>query len=101
MLTFFQTNDRTLSLLQTSWMAQLNPVLSAPLVNGRIIASVALTTGSNTIDHGLGRAPLGWLVIRQRDAYSEIYDTQDENPIPSSTLLLNSSADVTVDLFVF
>jgi hypothetical protein len=96
----FQTDLQELSLLQNKWAAQLNPLLSSPVINGQFLTSVVLSTGSNVINHKLGRPLQGWVVVRQR-ALASLYDTQDTNPTPAITLRLVSSANVTVDLLVF
>lgn len=90
----------TLPLLQTKWASILNPLLGNPSLNSVILPNVNLVNGSNTINHTLGRALMGWRLIRVRAA-ATIYDTQDSNPMPSLTLLLTSNAAVTVDLEVF
>lgn len=92
--------DKNLMLLQATWKTQLDPVLANPLVQGQIIRSVPLQTGSNTINHGLGRKLQGWVIIRQR-ASGTVYDTQDTNTMPALTLLLTASGAINVDLYVF
>lgn len=101
MLPIFHTKDKDLSLLQTQWSSQLNPLLSLPLLNGLILRNIALQSGDNVIDHRLGRPLVGWLVIRQRDAFYGVYDKQDDNPRPSLTLILNAAGNTNVDLYVF
>jgi hypothetical protein len=101
MLPIFKSAIQELMLLQTKWATLLNPLLSNPLSKGRVIRSVSLSTGDNTINHGLGRAPQGWLVIRQYNAYGGLYDKQDNNQYPELTLVLNASADTSVDLLVY
>lgn len=101
MLPIFQTKDQSLSLLQTRWASQLNPLLSSPLLKGRVLSAVALLAGDNTIDHGLGAPLQGWIVIRQYNAYAGLYDKQSSNNMPELTLILNSTGSTTVDLYVF
>lgn len=96
----FNTSDRILSMLQDQWSSQLNPVLSNPLVNGRLIQSVVLASGNNTINHRLSRNLVGWLVVGQTAA-SSIYDNQATNQMKDKTLILNASAPCTVNLWVF
>lgn len=96
----FQTDDKALSLMQNAWATALNPLLSQPLNSGVLLSNVSLGSGSNTINHRLGRKLSGWIITRIRAA-SVIYDTQDLNSQPSKTLILNSSAPVVVDLLVF
>lgn len=79
----------------------VDPISKSPIVDGTLLRSVSLKTGSkNDIDHKLGRPPRGWIVVRQR-ADSRIWDQQDKNTLSRNTLRLFCSADVTVDLWVF
>jgi len=78
-------------------VAQIN---SNSLTSGTVLTSIALKSGSNTINHKLGKTLTGWFIVRQR-ASAIIYDQQDSNKTPSQTLVLNSSVDVTVDIYVF
>lgn len=99
-LPIFQTDSKDLLLIQTNWSSQINPVLSLPINQGIILKSIVLTTGENTINHKLGRPLQGWFLVRQR-ALASIYDKQDTNTYPQLSLILQSNANVTVDLFVF
>lgn len=100
MLPIHHTGDKNLSTLQTEWAKQLNPIIALPLNNGVRLVSVRLLTGDNVIDHRLGRKLLGWQLSRIRAA-ATIYDKQDDNQSPDLTLVLNTSANVTVDLYVW
>lgn len=73
---------------------------STAILNGRLVLEQDLSIGTNTINHGLGRAPRGWIPVRVRAA-TTLSDTQDANTTPSRTLLITSTAVVTVDLWVF
>ena len=99
-LPIFQSQSKDLSLMQTSWASQLNPLLNMPLNNGIVLQNIQLSSGSNTINHLLGRNLNGWFITRQRSS-ATIYDTQDSNPNPSQTLVLHSSGSVSVNIFVF
>lgn len=99
-LTIFNSDDKDFMLMQTSWASSLNKMLANPATNGILMKSVQLSTGDNTINHKLGRNLQGWVIVRKR-ANADIYDTQDSNSMPSLTLTLNSSANVTVDLYLF
>lgn len=92
--------DRVLNTVQDNIAKVTNPIASNALVNGYVLHQVVLVTGSNSIEHKLGRNLQGWFITRLRGAAS-IYDAQDANPLPASFLLLQSSADVTVDIYVF
>lgn len=96
----YNTTDTTLSLMQSGWASLLNPLLSNPVNNGILLKSLVIKSGSNVINHKLGRKLQGWIIVRKR-ASADIYDTQDSNTTPTLTLSLQSSADVIIDLYVF
>jgi len=99
-----QTTDRIVNQLQDNIAKLLEPtattVQDSPLLAGKILEKVDLTSGPNTIRHTLGRPLKGWFIVRRR-ASATVYDTQDSNDTPQVTLLLTASANVTVDLYVF
>ena len=108
-----QTNITDLSILQTKWKAQLDPLLAAPQVGGSILTQQKLVSGSNVLNHGLGQKLQGWYIVRRRQfkvsgtptAY-DITDTQDSNQMPQLTLQLyctegTSANPVLVDIYVF
>lgn len=86
--------------MQNQWATAIEPVLNNPVIQGLILPNIALTTGSNSVNHRLARKLVGWYIVRQRGPAS-IYDTQDANQMPQLTLSLTSSADVVVDIAVF
>ncbi len=99
-LPIFNTDDRNLSMMQTQWASQLNPVLRMALLDGALLKSQPLISGTTQVNHKLDRKPIGWIITRQR-ASAIIYDTQDSNLHPELTLSLVSSAAVTVDIWIF
>ncbi len=96
----FQMFDKDLNLLQTGWSKILNPFIDRLQNKTNILKSVALASGDTVINHKLGYPLNGWRLVRVRAA-ATIYDKQDTNRTPETTLVLNSSAAVTVDLEVF
>jgi hypothetical protein len=70
--------------------------LDCPLLKGRMIESVALTTSAQKIEHKLGVTPVGYLITSQ-SANSVIYSTaKDQN-----FLTLQASTNVIVNIWVF
>lgn len=98
-LSIFKSSDQNLMLMQSSWTSQLNPLLSNPSNNTSILKNVQLISGTNTINHLLGKKLQGYRIIRQR-ALANIYDAQDSNQSPQLTLVLISDAPVSVDIEV-
>lgn len=88
-----------LSQTQTKWKSIIDPILANPSNSSLILKNIALSIGDNTINHKLGRKLIGWKIIRQRAA-AVIYDKQDDNQMPNLTLILNTDADVVVDIEV-
>lgn len=95
-----QSQDRVLNMMQDWLLTVINPLLGNEIIGGQILTKIALVSGSNNVNHGLGRPLLGWYLVRQR-ASATVYDTQDANTTPQSTLLLTSSGSITVDIAVF
>ena len=96
----FNTYQTGLSSTIQSLQSSISDLQSSNFSSGKILTKQALASGSNNIPHGLGKALTGWVIVRQR-ASATFYDTQDSNTIPQTTLLLTSSASVTVDIYVF
>jgi hypothetical protein len=94
------SNNPVLDRIQDRIVAAVNPLALSPYLSGHLLTAVTLAVGDNSISHGLARALLGWTIVRQRAA-ATIFDKQDGNPMPGLFLSLNSSAPVTVDIYVF
>lgn len=94
------TDSRELNQVQQNVATALLPLESNPLAQGQILESQSLGIGDNTIYHNLGRTLRGWFITSINGA-ATIYDKQSTNTTPQVTLVLNSSAAVTVNLYVF
>lgn len=99
LLPIFNTDDRDLSMLQTKWASQLNPLLRNALANFTVLKNVELIAGDNVINHLQGRPLNGYIIVGMQGGFSQIYDVP--SPMPKLTLILNSSAPVTVQIGVF
>lgn len=95
-----QSDDRNQNQLQSNIITRLNQVLINPLIGGNLLSSIVLAIGDNTINHGLGRALVGWIITRGTAA-STFFDKQATNTRANLTLVLNSSAVTTVSIYVF
>lgn len=79
----------------------VRPLSSNPLLDGRLIEGVAITSGTTKlVDHGLGRAWRGWYVV-DRNANANVYRDTASRAEASRQLALLASATVTVTLWVF
>lgn len=96
-LTQFNSDNRILQMLQTSWASSLDPVLACKLVNGIMLPNITLAAGANTINHKLQRNPQGWLIVDNNAAVT-IYRSQ---PFNQTTLTLTSSGTAIVSIWVY
>lgn len=85
------------NLMITKWASILNPVLANPTTNMSILQGVKLVIGDNKINHLLGQTQQGW-IITDIDGAATIYRSA---PFNGTTLVLNSTAAVTVNIGVF
>jgi len=95
------TEDRERDQLQENVDQFLEQILRREIIPGILLESISLTTGTpNEISHKLGRKLIGWNVTRMR-SQATVWDNQDTNTRKDRTLILNVSANVTVDLWIF
>lgn len=96
-----QGGDRNFSQFQQNVQTAVKQVLANPLMQGLVLTSVKLQPGlDNTIAHTLNRTLQGWFIVRQR-SQAQIWDNQDANTSQDKTLVLRSSDNVTVDIWVY
>ncbi len=92
------TENQDLNNMQENVEEVVAPLLKNPLLDGQVLSNIELTTGSNSISHKLGRKLQGWLIV-DKDDVADVY--RETSPTPTLTLVLNSSANVTISLYVF
>lgn len=94
------SKDQDVNQLQINIKKVLTPLINNPLLGGNIVGgSVTLATGDNNISHGLNQTLQGWSV-QDINGPAVIYRNQGSVD-PTKILVLNSSAAVTVTLYVF
>lgn len=91
--------DPIVTKVQENVSQALQPLINSALSNGVLLKSVVID-GDTDVNHKLGRAPQGWIIVRKR-ANVDVWDKQDTNLKPKLTLLLTSSAAVTIDLWIY
>jgi hypothetical protein len=75
--------------------------LELPILDGQLVENISLTSGSTTaINHGLSRAIRGWFVVKQ-NASAIIWAVDANQTLPIRQLVLSTSANVTINLWVF
>lgn len=90
----------TLTQTQQQWAAILNPLISSQLTQGLLLQNQALNDGVTVINHKLGRPLVGYIIVGI-NAAATIYDSQATNQTPALTLVLNSNAAATANIWVF
>lgn len=94
-----RTEDGDIKQLQDAVANTLQTITQREILDGVLLTDIYVATGAaRDIEHKLGRKPRGYVVVK-RDAESEIWDS--ESDLPNSFLSLNSSANVTISLWVF
>jgi len=96
-LPVFQTSIQELSMMQTRWASQLNPVLNNPTTNPIVLKGVSLVTGVNVINTGLVSTLQGW-IVSDINAAITVYRSAPKAPL---TLTLTCSGPATADILVF
>lgn len=92
---------RNLRHIQDSVIASVNPLLTTPLVDGRTLTGVSIASTATAVNHGLGRLPLGWIVITNSSSGVVFEATADRLARTDKQLRLTASAATVVDLWVF
>lgn len=85
--------------LQDSVARSLDPLSTVPTLNGNKLGPIALGTSFAPVNHGLGRAYLGWQVIRI-DANATVWEDFTWNGMTGS-ISMRASAACNVYLWVF
>jgi len=70
------------------------------ILDGVLIEDIDLVSASsNTVNHKLGRKIKGWFITRI-DANANVWENSTQ-PLPKSTIVLDTSANCKVSLYVF
>jgi hypothetical protein len=99
-LPILQSTDVNLTAVQTRWAAVINPLLSQPLSQALLLSGISVSSGTNAINHKLGRKLQGYIVVGCNAAVT-FHDSQSTNSMPQLTLNLIASGAATINLLVF
>jgi hypothetical protein len=72
-----------------------NPLLSGVHLKGIVLSS----SSSNTITHKLGRGYIGWFITKIK-VDANIYENTTQT-LPTRNIVLETTADATVDIYIF
>lgn len=76
----------------------VRPLEQNPVIDGRLIEGVVISTSTTDIPHKLGRSWVGW-VVTSRTSGVVPYETTQTNS--ASFLSLTAASQITVDIYVF
>lgn len=96
-LPIFNSLSKELSLLQTGWSALIDPIIGRAQNKSNILQNIVLISGTNVINHLLGRKMQGWSIVDINSA-AQVYRSVPFNDL---TLTLISDAITTVNIEVF
>lgn len=95
----FFTKDDNLNRIQKNIEEAFQPLLSNEVIDGNLLENVSLVSGSvNVIKHGLDRKYRGWIVV-DKNANANIYSSTSN--VPEKTLLLNTTLNCVVSIWIF
>ena len=94
-----RTDDVQLATMQDNVVDAFRPVEACPLVTGRLIESVSLSTTAADVAHGLGRRLRGWILVRTNGT-ATVYEPS-ASTLPERFVKLQATANVVVTLWVF
>lgn len=77
----------------------VRPLTNNPILGQVIIKGVDITTASQNIAHGLGRAWQGWWVV-SKDANINVWESAAQAP-SNLYITLQASGTGTVDIYIF
>jgi hypothetical protein len=95
-----RTGVDNLDRLQDRLLKVLSALLRLPLLDGQLVEDLALTSGLNNLNHGLGRSLRGYLVVRA-SADVRLWDDDAASSAPQLFHRIQASAPATVTLWVF
>lgn len=93
--------DFSTNRLQDNVADFLLQVVKNPVLEGLLVEGVSLVFGQKTnLNHGLGRKVRGFIVVYKNNAV-EVWAEEVDQTVPKATLVLSTSADATVSLWLF
>lgn len=93
--------DLSVSQFQDSVAAFLSQLVLNVILSGRLIENIDILSASvNSINHGLGRAPRGYFIVKST-ADTRVWSVAANQSTPLVTLELSASANATISLYVF
>jgi len=94
-------NNQELSQMQSKVKAAFDNINANLFLSGSILAGVSLTSGSNVVNHKLGRRISGYIVVSSSVASTFNDNISLGSDALQSSVTITASASTTVSLWVF
>jgi len=97
------SGDEALDRVQGNIATALDPVLQHQLLRGQRV-DVAMDANQVVVPHGLGREPLGWIVMTPSSSIAGLYEDRTLTPDRTKVLVLRDAGftvPLTFSLWVF
>ena len=95
------TDNYDLETVQSNVGKTLDLLTKGALSGGVLLEGIDLTTGApNLIEHGLGREPQGYIIVKQ-SGYADVRDLNVALNLKPRLLSLAVTANLTVSLYIF
>ncbi len=88
--------DSELSRVQDAIQLNLQTIVTKEILDGILGEGFEITTTAKQFAHGLGRDPLGYIIV-SKSAFADVIDSARD----TRTITLQASAPVTISLWVF
>ena len=94
-----KVEDPDLLRVQDRIYTSLQAALRVPLLDGNLVTQTFSAGVATPVNHGLGRKPVGYLVVSNSSG-AAVAET-DKTQRTAGTLTITTSANVTLDIWVF
>lgn len=86
--------------VQDSINESLQAISRIPIVESNLLTNVSIGTSATGVEHGLGRRPLGFMIV-DRTANVAIWRSPVESQAPTSLIMLLADTATNVSILIF
>ena len=69
--------NQNITQTQSNVNSSVKQIANSPIIDGVIVENIDVGTGDTVVNHELGRAPVGWIVVRKNEA-GEVYEFKNK-----------------------
>lgn len=95
-----RTEDTPLRLVQDSLTLTLDQVIRREILDGNLVEDVSLVNGFNLVDHGLGRIPKGFIIVKRSDLHA-VWNVSSAKMVPTRNMALQTNGAMIVSIWFF